>query len=82
MNGMEKASQRMQILSYCAEHGSITIREASDVFGMNSASKRISELRKLGYVEDQKWETKINKNGKKKRYLRYYIKKPESVVAQ
>lgn len=79
---MEKATQRMQILDYCAKHGSITVREASDVFSMNSPTKRISELRKLGYDVDTKWETRINKNGQTKRYLRYFITEPESEVLQ
>lgn len=71
-----KLTQRRQILQYCKENGSITIREASDYFHMNSASKRISELRRLGYEVQDEWETNINSSGKKKRYKRYYITEP------
>ena len=71
-----KFTQRMKILDYCAEHGSITVREAQDHFKMNSASKRISELRKAGYDVQDEWEVNINSNGEKTRYKRYYISEP------
>ena len=45
---MDKATQRLKILRYCAEHGSITVREASVKLDINSPTKRISELRLSG----------------------------------
>lgn len=75
-----KFNQRRKILQYCEEHGSITIREASDHFRMNSASKRISELRQAGYDVQDEWEVSINSSGEKTRYKRYFIKEPERVA--
>lgn len=71
-----KFNQRRKILQYCAEHGSITVREASDVLRMNSASKRISELRQAGYDIQDEWEININSSGEKTRYKRYFINEP------
>ena len=71
-----KFTQRMKILQYCKEHGSITVREAQDHFKMNSASKRISELKNAGYDYQDEWEVSINSAGEKTRYKRYYISEP------
>ena len=71
---MDKATQRMKILNYCAEHGSITIREAFEKLHINSPSKRISEMRLSGNYDIQQInETRINRNGEVKRYIRYFI---------
>ena len=79
---MNPATQKGKILGYCAEHGSITIREAFEKLHINSPSKRISELRKAGYDVQSIEERRTNAEGNETRFLRYYIKKPESVVAQ
>ena len=78
---MNPATQKGKILGYCAEHGSITIREASVLLNMNSPSKRISELRKSGYDVQGIWEERINADGDRIRYLRYFIKEPEGGVS-
>lgn len=71
---MDKATQRMKILAYCAEHGSITIREAFTKLNINSPSKRISELRNSGgYIVDTVDESKTDKSGKTTRWKRYFI---------
>lgn len=76
---MDKATQRGKILSYCAEHGSVTIREAFEKLHINSPSKRISELRHSGkYEVNAIEETRSNGNGETKRYKRYFIKGVES----
>lgn len=69
---MNKATQRARILDYCAEHGSITVREAAVGLNINSHTKRISELRETHDVQTE-WETRTNAEGEKVRYLRYYI---------
>ena len=60
-----------KILAYCAEHGSITAREAFIKLNINSPRKVISDLRKKGY------EVRIEKmdNNGKTPYHRYYISK-------
>ena len=60
-----------KILEYCAEHGSITAREAFIELNINSPRKAISNLRRKGY------EVKVKKmdNKGKTPYNRYYISK-------
>lgn len=70
-----KATQRGKILAYCAEHGSITIREAFEKLHINSPSKRISEMRNDGGYDVQSIEeTRVKDNGEVVRYKRYFIK--------
>ena len=72
---MNKATQRAKILSYCAEHGSITIREAFEKLHINSPSKRISEMRLSGaYTVESVEETREKPDGDTVRYKRYFIK--------
>ena len=71
---MDAATQKGKILQYCAEHGSITIREAFEKLYINSPSKRISELRKSGQYDVKAIEeSRKNKDGEIKTYKRYYI---------
>lgn len=70
---MDKASQKARILAYCAEHGSITIREAFEKLHINSSSKRISELRRAGYDVQSQDEVRIKPGGEKVRFKRYFI---------
>ena len=72
---MNPATQKGKILGYCAEHGSITIREAFEKLHINSPSKRISELRKSpDYVVDAITEYKFNDEGNvETKYKRYFI---------
>lgn len=71
---MDKATQRNKILAYCAEHGSITVREAFEVLNINSPTKRISEMRKSGeYRVDTLDESRTDANGATKRWTRYFI---------
>ena len=71
---MDKATQRMKILAYCEQHGSITIREAFTKLDINSPSKRISELRNSGrYIVKSVDESRTDKNGNTTRWKRYFI---------
>lgn len=71
---MDKATQRMKILAYCEQHGSITIREAFTKLNINSPSKRISELRNSGeYTVKSVDESKTDENGNTTRWKRYFI---------
>lgn len=75
---MDKATQRMMILEYCADHGSITVREAFEELHINSPTKRISEMRKSGlYRVDTLEERRTDADGVTKRWLRYYISPAE-----
>lgn len=73
---MDKATQRGKILAYCAEHGSITIREAFEKLNINSPSKRISEMRLSGgYDVKSIDEVREKADGEIVRYKRYFISK-------
>ena len=72
---MEKETQWAKILDYCKKHGSITIREAF-ALGINSPSKRISELKESpNYVVTTVKEVICDDDGKQKTWFkRYFIK--------
>ena len=73
---MSKATQIAKILAYCAEHGSITVREASVNLEINSPTKRISEMRLSGEFDVQDVvETRTKDDGEIVRYKRYFIQK-------
>lgn len=78
---MDKSTQRAKILAYCAENGSITIREAFEKLHINSPSKRISEMRLSGNYDVQQIEETRIRNGETVRYKRYFIKALEGVVS-
>lgn len=72
---MDKSTQRGKILSYCAKHGSITIREAFEKLNINSPSKRISEMRLSGGYDVQSIDiVEEGADGGTVRYKRYFIK--------
>lgn len=71
---MNKVSQRTKILAYCFVYGSITVRDAVVKLNINSPTKRISELRQLGYDVQTVTETRTKENGETVRYKRYFIK--------
>ena len=72
---MDARTQKAKILNYCAEHGSITIREAFIELNINSPSKRISELRNSGrYIVNSTEESRTDADGYTTRLKRYFIK--------
>lgn len=75
---MDKATQKVKILAYCEEHGSITAREAFLHLDINSPRKIISDLRKAGYRVDCVTETREKASGETVRYNRYFIKAGEA----
>lgn len=76
---MSKSTQIGKILAYCAEHGSITVRDACVKLDINSPTKRISEMRLSGNYDVQSIEeTKVKDDGSTVRYNRYFIRKLEA----
>lgn len=61
---------RIKVLEYMREHGSITVREAEEHLKINSPTKTISRMRKIGYPIKDRWEQNP-KTGKK--YKTYYL---------
>ena len=76
---MNHATQKRKILDYCAEHGSITIRDAFEKLNINSPTKRISELRKGGYDVQSITESRVNSDGNTVKFKRYFIKEEGDV---
>lgn len=73
---MDKLTQRQKILAYCKEHGSITVREAFEKLNINSPTKRISEMREVGYEVDTTTEYREKEDGSKTFFTRYFIGPP------
>lgn len=67
-----KTFQQEQIMALLEERGSITNRDCYDM-GINSPTKRISELRAKGFPIADKQETGKNRFGVQSRYKRYYL---------
>lgn len=70
---MDKATQKVKILNWCNEHGSITVRDAFVHLNINSPTKRISELRQAGYGVKTVDEERVKDSGEIVRYTRYFI---------
>ena len=64
-------NQQLQILWYIDSFGSITPMEAFNELGITKLATRISEMRVLGIQFDQDYEGRVNRFGKKVRYMRY-----------
>lgn len=70
----KKMTQKEKVLQYCAEHGSITAREAFNL-NINSPRKVISDIRHSGHYDVQSVEeTRKNKSGEIVHFTRYFIK--------
>jgi len=65
-------NQYERILDYINRFGSISPMEAFNDLGITKLSTRIGEMRKDGIEFDQKWETRKNRYGETRRYMRYW----------
>lgn len=65
-------NQCEKMLDYMKEHGSITGMESINMGVMNYKG-RINDLRKLGVAIETKMESRVNAQGEKKTYARYYL---------
>ena len=74
MEKKSKKAQRDKIVDYLEKNGSATIRELFVICGINSPSKRLSEMRALGMIDTVKCE-KTNADGETVRFSRYYLRK-------
>ena len=50
---MDKLTQNAKIVNYIKENGSATVRELFIYCNINSPTKRLSELRKLGVITEE-----------------------------
>ena len=67
-----KSNQRNKIIQYIRENGSATVRELFIYLNINSPTKRLSELRKLGLIRDEE-ERKLRQDGTVVRFKRYFL---------
>ena len=69
----QKQTQCKKILSYIKENGSATVRELFIYCNINSPTKRLSEMRKMGLIETVNCK-KTNGRGETVRFNRYYLR--------
>jgi Mn-dependent DtxR family transcriptional regulator len=67
-----KSNQRNKIVQYIRENGSATVRELFIYLNINSPTKRLSELRKLGLIRDEE-ERKLRQDGTVVRFKLYFL---------
>ena len=71
---MDRATQRSKMIAYFLDNGSMTVRDCFEKLHINSPTKRISELRRMGYDIEGFKESRINQYGGKVGYIRYYLR--------
>ena len=67
-------TQTQRILKHLETVGSITPREALDLFGCMRLGARIWDLKRAGYPIMKTMETRKNRNGERVSYARYTLK--------
>jgi len=68
-----RAGQRLAILKYLQEHGSLTTLQARDELGIMSPASRVLELREQGYNIITHWTTSEDRTGTKHREAKYVL---------
>ena len=73
----DKQTQVRKMLAYAAAHGSITNYDAVYRLGILSPTRRICDIKALGYTVTKRREEIIDASGVKKYAVRYTITKEE-----
>lgn len=68
-----KESQMKLLLQHFEIHGSITQKEAMELYGIGRLGARVFDLKKLGYPVYAKAEHGVNRYGNPTRYARYFV---------
>lgn len=68
-----RPNQCMRIIEYMRANGKISSREAFYDLGIISFTKRISELRRMGYKITDEWDNVQNRYGEWCRIKRYKL---------
>lgn len=66
--------QKSKIAEYLSENGSGTVRDFVLYLNINSPTKRISEMIRMGYPIEKEKVEKINSRGERKWFIRYIWK--------
>ena len=72
MKEESKTNQRSKILDLIHERGSATVRDIFTELNINSPTKRLSELRKMGVIKED-WDFNLHEDGSKVRFKRYTL---------
>lgn len=72
---MDKGTQVRKMIAFAAENGSITTFDAVYRLGILSPTRRICDIKALGYSVTKKRESIIDVGGRKKWVVRYFIEK-------
>ena len=67
------ANDRDLILMHIKQHGSITAKEADDIYGIMRCASRINELRNMGVPIKTDMVAGKNKRGKISNFARYSL---------
>lgn len=72
-------NQRLKLLDYLLEHGSITSQKARELLDIYYPPARIKELRQAGYLIHKIWDSWTSEYGIKHRIARYVLVQKEPV---
>ena len=68
-------SNEMVILRYLEQGNSITVKDATVLFGICTLRETIRDLRESGYNIQDEWVDGFNRRGNKVRFKRYFLVK-------
>jgi hypothetical protein len=75
-------NQRLKLLNYLREHGSITTSQARELLDIYYPPARAFELKKEGYLISTVWDSWTSAYGIKHRIARYLLAKGEPLVSE
>ena len=67
----ERLTQCQKMLTFAAENGGITTADATYKLGILSPTRRVCDIKKLGYAVRKTWETVTDRFGNKTQVRRY-----------
>lgn len=68
-------TQAEMIVEYINKFGSITSRDAFNDLGVTRLSARVADLKRVGFVFEERWESSKNRFGETVSYKRFSFKK-------
>jgi hypothetical protein len=75
-------NQRLKLLDYLREHGSITTSQARELLDIYYPPARAFELKREGYLITTVWDSWTSAYGIKHRIARYVLAKGEPMVSK
>lgn len=75
-------NQRLKLLDYLREHGSITTSQAREILDIYSPPARAFELKREGYLITTVWDNWTSDYGIKHRIARYVLTQHQPVISE